>query len=417
MCAIFGGIIPESFLSGEKSFKFLDLVTASKSRGRDGTNYEIRPMSDGRVAIVGNSRAAPTTELAEAKLQPYGGFVHNGTISNDRTLGNTEGVDSMVLPKVVSTESFAKFTDTLASIQGSYAIAAISANSDSIYLARNYKPLYVLEDEGAKWFASMPYMLSHIAGRKMIAPVEVPPYYTMDLRTGEARKLDFRLKPTKVLVVASAGLDSTAVATHYASQGKQVTLLHFKYGCRAESRELTRIRQIADYLSEKFATSCKVRVMQLPYSEITSDSPILGDGRAIAGGVEGAEFAFEWVPARNLLMVAAAVAIAEAEGYGVVSLGLNIEESGAYPDNEEDFTRKLNELMPYAVSTKTAVKIECPYDRFTKKEIVQIGTKLGAPFHLTWSCYRGGETHCGACGPCFMRANAFKRNGLIDPVM
>jgi 7-cyano-7-deazaguanine synthase len=416
MCAIFGVLGNESKINQARVDA---LALQASARGRDGTRYQKFGLSRGKVAYLGNARAAPTTELSSGPLQPYEGLVHNGTISNDVELGRKDGeIDSMVLPRVLDTLTFQRFVESLKKIEGSYALATISDHS--VFLARNYKPLYYIDYEGATWFASMPYMLENALNLSIsgVAPVEVPPYSAVDLRSFLTIPVDRRIRnENKVLVIASAGLDSTAVATYYAAQGKEVTLLHFKYGCVAQTREIACIERIAEALNQKFATSCKVRILSLPYEQINSTSPILAEGRDIAGGVEGAEFAFEWVPARNLLMVAAGVALAEAEDYGTVSLGLNIEESGAYPDNEEAFTHGLNNIMAYAVATKKRVQIECPFDRFTKREIVKIGLDLGAPFEHTWSCYRGGETHCGQCAPCFMRATAFERNGIKDPVM
>lgn len=416
MCAIFGAIGSDKKIP---LHRVESLAEAASSRGRDGTRFQKFQLRNGRVAYLGNARAAPTTELAQGPLQPYNGVVHNGTISNDKELGAEAGeIDSMVLSRVLDTITFPRLIESLKKVKGSYALAC--ASESTVYLARNYKPLYYVEVDNVVWFASMPYMLEQVLllGLSGIAPVEVPPYSAVDLRSFLTLPVDSRPdNENKVMVIASAGLDSTAVAAHYAAQGKEVTLLHFKYGCVAQTRETECIQKIAHAIETKFATSCKVRFMSLPYEQIKSSSPILGEGGTIAGGVEGAEFAFEWVPARNLLMVAAAVATAEAEGYGIVSLGLNIEESGAYPDNEEAFTQGLNGIMAYAVSTQAKVRIECPFDRFTKREIVKHGLEIGAPFEHTWSCYRGGETHCGECGPCYMRKTAFDRNGAKDPVM
>lgn len=413
MCAIFGAY-------SRKTIPLLSLERLAKectARGRDGRRHELYQIPDKGEIILGNCRAAPTTELEKGKLQPYDGLVHNGTISNDKELGHRAGeIDSEALSRHLNRGSIHSFLHSLEQVKGSYALACVL--KDTLVLARNYKPLYYINLDGVFWFASMPYMLDNAFGLKAkgIAPVELTPYSVLDVVTGMSYKMDSReANSNRVIVVASAGLDSTTVATHYASMKKDVMLLHFTYGCQAQTRELECIQRIADSLEEKFATSCKVRVLSLPYEQIKTDSPLLTGG-TIAGGVEGAEYAFEWVPARNLLMTAAAVALAEAEGYGVVSLGLNIEESGAYPDNEEAFTQGLNNLMQYAVSSEKRVIVECPYDRFTKREIVADGLKLGAPYEHTWSCYRGGEISCGHCGPDTMRQLAFHRNGVKDPI-
>jgi len=141
-----------------------------------------------------------------------------------------------------------------------------------------------------------------------------------------------------------------------------------------------------------------------------------GDTNKIADGIAGAEYAHEWVPARNLVMLSTAVAYAEAHNYGYIYLGTNLEEASVYPDNEEQFILDFNNLLYGAVQNGVKIEIKTPLGGLMKHEIVLFGLECNAPFHLTWSCYKGGEKHCGKCGPCFMRRTAFERNGLVDPV-
>ena len=146
------------------------------------------------------------------------------------------------------------------------------------------------------------------------------------------------------------------------------------------------------------------------------DSPLLRSDSNIAGGEAGAEFAHEWVPARNLVMLAMATAFAEARGIGYIVLGNNLEEAGAYPDNEPEFINRFNDLLPFAVGDGKRVKVVMPVGNYMKHEIVAIGHEVGAPLHLTWSCYRAGPIHCGTCGPCYMRRTAFEINKLPEVI-
>ena len=218
----------------------------------------------------------------------------------------------------------------------------------------------------------------------------------------------------KALVVCSAGLDSTTVAYDMADRGYDVDLLHFRYGCRAETREASLVKNIAEDMRGK-GYAVENIFLDIDYSSYSGNSPLLTDND-IAQGKSGAEYAHEWVPARNLLMVSHAVAYAEANDYSWVALGNNLEESGAYPDNEEEFTHLLQDALDYAVHDGAWVQLVSPVGHLMKHEIVALGLRLGVPYELTWSCYHGGEIHCGDCGPCFMRETAFERNEAVDPV-
>lgn len=392
MCSIFGalGYVDDDVL--EK------LRQKAGDRGRDGGRVERYVLAGGLHAALGNWRAP---------LQPYDGVVHNGTIANDRELGALPGeVDSMVLPRVLDRSSLSAFAASLSRVVGSYALAV--KTEDSVFLACNYKPLYYWASaDGTAYFSSME---RHFDGLVPfgVRPAKLPPYTAMDLKTGERIELP-RKDGRRALVIASAGLDSTAVAARLVREGYEVRLLHFQYGCRAQTRESERIPRIAHALG----ASHVVLTLPMPW---TSSSTLLREDAALAGATEGAEYAHEWVPARNLVMLSYATAYAEAFGFHVIALGNNLEESGAYPDNEEEFTHLFDGLLPYATQNGYRVRVVSPVGHLMKHEIVALGLADGAPFAETWSCYRGGARHCGECGPCFMRREAFRRNGATDPV-
>lgn len=409
MCSIYG-------FYGKKCNDelFEQMRQCAKDRGRDGGEFhhyllgEPGSVWDGNLGRLGNWRATPTTELETAPLQPYGGVVHNGTIANDVELGNIDGqVDSMVLQHVLDRSSFPAFVESLGKIKGSYALAMSSP--DGIFLAANYKPIYYFSrpDEGI-YFSSMERHLKHLIPFGQAA-ARLQPYTAMNLRTHEVRPIP-REKKSTALVVCSSGLDSTTVAYKMRSDGYDVGLLHFRYGAKAEQPELDRMEQIAAHLE------APLDVVDIDYGKYSGSSPLLTD-QDISVGKDGAEYAHEWVPARNLVMLAHAVAYAEANGYSYIALGNNLEESGAFPDNEEEFTFLLDKALDYAVHDGGFVRLVSPVGHLMKHEIVKLGNELGVPWELTWSCYRGDEKHCSKCAPCFMRKTAFERNGLSDPVM
>lgn len=214
-----------------------------------------------------------------------------------------------------------------------------------------------------------------------------------------------------VKVGKSGNILINGLAAALLDEGYRVRLLHFSYGARASGPEADRVPRIAEALGAEHDR------LVIGYEKLAGGSPLLDDVSEIAGSVAGAEYAHEWVPARNLVMISSAVAYAEANGFHYVALGNNLEESGAYPDNEEQFTHLLDLVCDYAVHEGYFVRIVSPVGHLMKHEIVALGARLGVPWHLTWSCYQGGDRHCGRCGPCYMRRTAFERNGLSDPVM
>jgi len=405
MCSIFGAF---GRLVDEKKF-LRPIQEHAKDRGRDGGRIERFDLGDEYYAFLGNWRATPTPELEKSKLQPYDGLVHNGTIANDKELGVKPGeIDTMVLPRILDrNHGVDAFVESLRRIKGSYAIAC--TGKGTVFLANNYKPIHYWSPYGeAIYFSSMARHFEEILPFGQ-APVQLPPYTVMDLRTRIVREIE-RKDAKRAVIIASAGLDSTCVATKFVRDGWDVCLLHFKYGCTAQTREAALIPKIAERLG------CTYHFLTVDYSEMKGNSPILSKGSKIADGIAGAEFAHEWVPARNFLMLAHATAFAEANGYHCIALGNNLEESGAYPDNEEQMTVLLDNVLNYAVSDGYNLRIVAPVGNLMKHEIVKLGLELDAPFDVTWSCYRDEEKHCGECGPCFMRKTAFERNGTVDPV-
>src|SRR5262245_15498512 len=213
----------------------------------------------------------------------------------------------------------------------------------------------------------------------------------------------------RCVVICSGGLDSTTAAAHarYIDRKKPI-LLHFRYGCRAESMEEQAIRRIAEYLEGECVFADLHWLKDLGASSLTEFA------RPITGPREGAEFPSEWVPARNLVMAAHAAAFCDATGIGDIYIGLNLEEGAVYPDNSVEFYERFAALLPFA--TLRRPRVQMPLARMMKWRIVQHARNIGAPIHLSWSCYRSGPLHCGQCGPCYMRRTAHQMLVLDDTI-
>jgi len=384
------------------------IFNASKDRGRDA--HGIKILDSGKW--IANHRATPTTEVEfPIENQPVGNdpyFVFNGIISNDSKLGIKKGeADTSVLPRIIRSDNLENFhSDICKKIVGSYAIACMQSDKN-IFLSCNYKPIWVLKYMGHLYFSSLK---SHFPFIPNIRPWKMEPYSSMLLQISSEHIIQAKRSQSKrALVICSSGLDSTAVAAYAKNNHKDVTLIHFDYNCLAGKREKEQIVKIAKRIEAQYI------ILDIPKLIFGDSSPLLSDKKLAVGKV-GAEYAHEWVPARNLVMLSLTVAYAEANNYGHIYLGTNLEEAGAYPDNEEQFILDFKNLLYGAVQNGIKIDVHTPLGGLMKHEVVPFGIDNGAPFDLTWSCYKGGEKHCGKCGPDFMRKEAFRRNGIKDPV-
>jgi len=406
-------------------------IAANSIRGRDSWGFwtygqrrrETKKFDEARVgklhthhAALAAVRAEPTTEWVHDKrvsdVQPYEGrnwvIVHNGTIANDKelckeyNLTSPTRIDSWAIVGLL--DELDDFNVVIKKLVGSYAIAAIRKDRPHvIFFAMNYRPLYLHKGN----------TLSSVAlsdDDRMLPPYSIG---TLSQHGIKYRSLYPFVAKEKALVVCSGGLDSTVAAAVLCNAGIDVELLHFNYGCRATAQEATAIKNIAAKLNVPY------QIVTTPiFTDIIKGSPLTNTERNVpfAEGEAGAEYAHEWVPARNLIMLSIATGIAESRGFNVLALGANMEEAGAYPDNEPAFFDIFAKLLPLAVGDGIRLRIEMPVGNLMKHEIVKLGIEVNAPLEHTWSCYNNAVRHCGHCGPCFMRRTAFEMNGAKDPV-
>ena len=123
-----------------------------------------------------------------------------------------------------------------------------------------------------------------------------------------------------------------------------------------------------------------------------------------------------YVPFRNGLFLSSAAAMAISNGCSVILYGAHADDAAgsAYPDCSEAFVNAMAAAV-YEGSGKT-LRLEAPFVKVSKTEVVREGLELGVPYELSWSCYEGGDKPCGRCGTCIDRAEAFRKNGVKDPL-
>lgn len=466
MCAIVGALfagLRSGADVGEMNLALDEICDLSEERGRDGFGYryvgrswsnmpiqggegassihdapdDMLPLDISNGVFIANLRAEPTTEYVKDKRphdqQPYtlGGWsvVHNGTVANDKELRSnvlTTTIDSAAIVEALerlnptngSHPSLGELTSTfkkmVKSLKGSYAILAFHKHfPNSVFVACNYRPIWTVRTKVGVFFASSDRYLPFNSN---FSPRMVTPYSYGRMDVDPEGRVSQRMFPlprvmgNKALVVCSGGLDSVVAATFaQKAMSLDVELIHFLYGSRAEAPEVEAVKAVAERLH------VPLTLFPLPVYK-PGDSPLLDHNSAVAGGEEGAEFAHEWVPARNLLLLSVATAYAEANGFNTIILGNNLEEAGAYPDNEPEFIAKFNAMLPFAVADGYPMTVSMPVGNMMKHEIVALGIEIGAPLDLTWSCYRAGQQHCGRCGPCFMRRKAFEINNTPEVI-
>ena len=138
------------------------------------------------------------------------------------------------------------------------------------------------------------------------------------------------------------------------------------------------------------------------------------------GEIEREDVPVTYVPARNLIFLSYALGYAEVVGANHVFIGVNSVDYSGYPDCRPQFIEKFQTIADYATAATAvngaSIKIETPLQTLSKKEIVQLGVKLGAPLQYTHSCYKGGEKACGICDSCLLRLEGFKAAGVPDPI-
>jgi 7-cyano-7-deazaguanine synthase len=223
----------------------------------------------------------------------------------------------------------------------------------------------------------------------------------------------------KAVVLLSGGMDS-CVTTAIAAQWHgtvNLALVHAGYGQRTGARELQAFTEIADF----YGVGQRL-VVQLDHFRAIGGSALTDERIAVpenalgAPGPGGSEIPVSYVPFRNAHFLSVAVSWAEAIGAGAVYIGAVAEDSSGYPDCRPEYYRTFQELVRVGTKPETHIEIVTPVITLKKSEIVRRGMELGAPLHLTWSCYQSEDAACGVCDSCLLRLRAFAEAGTPDPI-
>jgi len=214
----------------------------------------------------------------------------------------------------------------------------------------------------------------------------------------------------KVVVLCSGGMDSVT-ALHWARRHHEVAAaVSFDYGSKHNHREIPFAAEQARRLAVAH------QVIPLEFMNRLFASALLQSGGAVpAGHYEDATMRQTVVPFRNAIMLSVAAGFAESRGAAALVIAAHTGDHAVYPDCREAFMRAMGEAMRQG--TYAGLELLRPFIALTKAEIAREGARLGVDFAHTWSCYVGGAVHCGRCGTCVERREAFLLAGLPDPTV
>jgi 7-cyano-7-deazaguanine synthase len=220
------------------------------------------------------------------------------------------------------------------------------------------------------------------------------------------------------VVLLSGGLDSSTCLAVARAEGLEAHCLSVDYGQRHRD-ELRRARRIARVLGAKDHRVVKVDLSAFGGSALTDRTIAVPKGRSAARMAR--EIPVTYVPARNTVLLALALAHAETIGAEDVFVGVNAIDYSGYPDCRPEFLRAFERVARLATKAGVSgrpLRIRAPLLRLSKAAIVRLGTSLGVPYQLTQSCYdpvRGRA--CGRCDACVLRRKGFADAGVPDPTL
>lgn len=207
-------------------------------------------------------------------------------------------------------------------------------------------------------------------------------------------------------------MDSCVTAAIAVRDNDALAFLHVSYGQRTESRERRAFNDIADHYGVKDRLDVSIGYLaKIGGSSLTDTSIEVAEADLDSNAIPTS-----YVPFRNANMLAIATSWAEVIGAGSIYIGAVAEDSSGYPDCRPEFYEAFQKTIDAGTKPDTRIEIRTPIIELPKAEIVMKGIELGAPLHLTWSCYRSEDLACGTCDSCALRLRGFERAGVADPI-
>ena len=207
------------------------------------------------------------------------------------------------------------------------------------------------------------------------------------------------------IIVLSGGMDSTTLLYEY--QSRIALAVSFDYGSNHNQRELAFAALHCERLGIKHL------IIPLDFIHRYFHSSLLSGAEAVPeGNYDDENMRSTVVPFRNGIMLAVAAGLAEDNGLQQIMMANHAGDHAIYPDCRPAFVQAMDEAVH--AGTYNGVRLFTPYTNLTKGEIARRGKDLGIDYSETWSCYKGGEHHCGKCGTCTERIEALREAGVED---
>ena len=207
------------------------------------------------------------------------------------------------------------------------------------------------------------------------------------------------------LLVLSGGMDSTTLLYERASE--IALAVSFDYGSNHNGREIP----FAKFHCEKLGIEHITIPLKFMHDYFTS-SLLSGADAIPEGNYADENMKSTVVPFRNGIMLSVAAGLAESRGLSKVMMANHFGDHDIYPDCRKDFVDAMSQAM--AAGTYANITIDAPYTLISKADIARKGKSLGVDYGQTWSCYKGGEVHCGKCATCLERKAALAEAGIED---
>lgn len=215
---------------------------------------------------------------------------------------------------------------------------------------------------------------------------------------------------SKAVVIYSGGMDSTVLLTQAKEQYGEVVALNFYYGSKHNVMEREAARKIANILV------VDLHMVDLDFvAHLFKSDLLISGGEIPEGHYEAQSMKATIVPFRNGIMISIAAGYAQSIGADNVLIGSHAGDHAIYPDCRKTFNRPMADAV--GQGTGMEVILIAPFEDIPKAAIVGIGIKIGAPLHLSYSCYKGGKRPCLQCGTDIERTEAFMENNIKDPAL